>query len=107
MGQELSVSLQAVKTKVYKLIDAMIEGSKTEQEVRESIKRWWRLIHPSDRRVAQKYLLTVLARSQSSLGAIVDGLLEFKEFEPVRESETPRAHKPHPEADRSEVSSTQ
>lgn len=107
MGQELSVSLQAVKTKVYKLIDAMIEGSKTEQEVRESIKRWWRLIHPSDRRVAQKYLLTVLARSQTSLGAIVDGLLEFKEFEPAREPEAAKGLKPHPETGPPVVSSTQ
>jgi len=105
MGQELSVSLQAVKTKVYKLIDAMIEGSKTEQEVRESIKRWWRLIHPSDRRVAQKYLLTVLARSQTSLGAIVDGLLEFKEFEPAREPETLKTPKPQLDTDSTEVSS--
>ena len=54
MGQEISVSLQAVKTKVYKLIDALIEGAKTEAEVQESIRRWWKLIHPADRAVASE-----------------------------------------------------
>jgi len=41
MGQEISVSYQAVKSKVYKLIDALVEGSKTPAEVQLSIQRWW------------------------------------------------------------------
>jgi hypothetical protein len=83
MPQEVSISYQAVKSKVYKLIDALVEGAKTESEVQESMERWWKLIHPADRPVAQKYLLMVLARSSSSLGAIADGLVTFKEFRPT------------------------
>jgi len=86
MGQEVSVSYQAVKSKVYKLIDALVEDAKNEGDVQESMKRWWKLIHPADRPVARKYLLTILAKSNASLGAITDGLIQFKEFEPVRES---------------------
>ena len=54
MPQEVSISYQAVKSKVYKLVDAMVEGDKNTVEVQESIRRWWNLIHPSDRAVAQK-----------------------------------------------------
>ena len=63
MPQEVSISYQAVKSKVYKLVDAMVEGDKNPVEVQESIRRWWNLIHPSDRAVAQKYLLMVLEKS--------------------------------------------
>ena len=52
MPQEVSISYQAVKSKVYKLVDAMVEGDKNSVEVQESIRRWWSLIHPSDRAVA-------------------------------------------------------
>ncbi len=65
MPQEISISYQAVKSKVYRLIDAMVEGSKTESEVRESMRRWWMLIHPADRPVAEKYLAMVLSRSNA------------------------------------------
>ena len=51
--------------------DAMVEGDKNSVEVQESIRRWWKLIHPSDRAVAQKYLLMVLEKSNSTLGAII------------------------------------
>ena len=37
MGQEVSVSYQAVKSRVYRLIDSLVEGAKTEQEVQESM----------------------------------------------------------------------
>lgn len=74
MPQEISVSYQAIKSKVYRLVDALVVGEKSEAEVQESIRRWWDLIHPADRQVAQKYLLAVLERSSSALEAIGDGL---------------------------------
>lgn len=74
MPQEISVSYQAIKSKVYRLIDALVVGEKNEAEVQESIRRWWDLIHPADRPVAQKYLLMVLGRSASALDAVGDGL---------------------------------
>jgi hypothetical protein len=55
-------------------VDALVVGEKSEAEVQESIRRWWDLIHPADRQVAQKYLLAVLERSSSALEAIGDGL---------------------------------
>jgi len=75
MPQEISVSYQAIKSKVYRLIDALVVGEKSEADVQESIRRWWDLIHPADRPVAQKYLMMVLGRSASALDAVGDGLL--------------------------------
>jgi hypothetical protein len=80
MGQELSVSHQAVKSRVYRLIDSLVEGAKTEQDVQESMQRWWRLVHPADRPMARKYLLAVLEKSNATLGAINMGMGGFKEF---------------------------
>lgn len=74
MPQEISVSYQAIKSKVYRLIDALVVGEKNEADVQESIQRWWDLIHPADRPVAQKYLLMVLGRSASALDAVGNGL---------------------------------
>jgi hypothetical protein len=74
MPQEISVSYQAIKSKVYRLIDALVVGEKNEADIQESIQRWWDLIHPADRPVAQKYLLMVLGRSASALDAVGDGL---------------------------------
>jgi len=76
MPQEVSVSYQAVKSKVYRLIDALVVGDKTESEVQESIRRWWDLIHPADHPIAQKYLLLVLERSCLALNAVQEGLIE-------------------------------
>ena len=70
MPQEISVSYQAVKSKVHKLMDAAVEGEKTNQQIVESIERWWKLIHPADRAVAQKYLQQVLEKSHASLNAM-------------------------------------
>ena len=52
MPQEISVSYQAIKSKVYRLVDSLVVGEKTEAEVQESIRRWWDLIHPGDRPIA-------------------------------------------------------
>ena len=83
MPQEISVSYQAIKSKVYRLIDALVVGEKNEAEVQESIRRWWALIHPADRPVAQKYLLMVLGRSVSALDAMESSLLTASCSEPV------------------------
>jgi len=80
MGQEVSVSYQAVKSRVYRLIDSLVEGDKTEQDIQASMQRWWRLVHPADRPMARKYLLAVLQKSNATLGAINDGMCDFKEF---------------------------
>jgi hypothetical protein len=75
MPQEISVSYQAIKSKVYRLIDALVVGEKSEAEVQESVRRWWSLIHPADRPIAQKYLLMVLGRSNDALDAMGAELL--------------------------------
>lgn len=75
MPQEVSVSYQAIKSKVYRLIDSLVIGEKTEPEIQESIRRWWSLIHPADRPIAEKYLLAVLGRSAAALEAVGDGLM--------------------------------
>src|SRR6202142_2194113 len=83
MPQEVSVSYQAIKSKVYRLIDALVMGEKTEAEVQDSIRRWWDLIHPADRPIAQKYLTAVLMRSGWGLNAISDGLPSVAGAEPA------------------------
>ena len=94
MGQEISVSYQAVKSKVYRLIDSLVENDKTQGEVQESVKRWWKLVHPADRPIARKYLLNVLAKSNATLAAISDGLTELKDIESPQAvvTEMPRLH---------------
>jgi hypothetical protein len=87
MPQEVSVSYQAVKSKVYRLIDTLVVGEKTEAEVQESIRRWWDLIHPADRPIAQKYLLLVLERSALALEAVEEGLIEATDHEVPSPSE--------------------
>ena len=86
MPQEISVSYQAIKSKVYRLIDSLVVGEKSEPEVQESIRRWWALIHPADRPIAQKYLLMVLGRSASALDCMGDAFLS------VSTCEVPRPH---------------
>ncbi len=93
MPQEVSVSYQAIKSKVYRLIDALVVGEKTEAEVQESVRRWWELIHPADRPIAQKYLLAVLEHSNSALGAIEDGLTAVTTRDAMRAAESAKALK--------------
>src|SRR6266849_6984018 len=81
MGKEISVSYQAVKSKVYRLIDSLVEDAKNTGDVQESMKRWWKLIHPADRPIARKHLLAVLTKSNATLAAICDGLTDLKDFE--------------------------
>ncbi|MGB8061788.1 MAG: hypothetical protein WCF26_07825 [Candidatus Sulfotelmatobacter sp.] len=90
MPQEISVSYQAIKSKVYRLIDALVVGEKTEAEVQESVRRWWALIHPADRPIAQKYLLMVLGRSTSALDAMSSELLSVSgcDVAPTRMTES-------------------
>jgi hypothetical protein len=81
MGQEISVSYQAVKSKVYRLIDSLVEDAKSQDDVQESVKRWWKHIHPADRPIARKHLLLVLSKSTASLEAISGGLGDLQDFE--------------------------
>lgn len=84
MPQEISVSYQAIKSKVYRLIDALVVGEKSQAEVQESVRRWWSLIHPADRPIAQKYLLMVLGRSNTALDAMGSELLSVSGCEMVQ-----------------------
>jgi hypothetical protein len=93
MGQEVSVSYQAVKSKVYRLIDGLVEDAKNTGDVQESIKRWWKLIHPADRPIARKHLLLVLAKSNATLEAICGELPDLKDFAVQQTPEgLPRMH---------------
>jgi hypothetical protein len=94
MGQEISVSYQAVKSKVYRLIDSLVEDAKTQDDVQESVKRWWKHIHPADRPIARKHLLSVLSKSNATLEAISGGLNDLQDFQiqPIRSETVPRLH---------------
>ena len=58
---------------------------------RESIRRWWDLIHPADRPIAQKYLAMVLERSAMALDAVEGGLIEANQPEVLRAPESNKA----------------
>jgi hypothetical protein len=94
MGQEVSVSYQAVKSKVYRLIDSLVEDAKTQGDVQESVKRWWKHIHPADRPIARKHLLSVLSKSNATLEAITGGITDLPDFEnrQLRPESLPRLH---------------
>jgi hypothetical protein len=106
MGQEISVSYQAVKSKVYRLIDSLVEDAKNQEDVQESVKRWWKHIHPADRPIARKHLLSILSKSNASLEAISGGLSDLQDFE-LHEvsSAASRLHAiPNPAAERMKAS---
>src|SRR5213079_443501 len=94
MGQEISVSYQAVKSKVYRLIDSLVEDSKNQDDVQESVRRWWKHIHAADRPNARKHLLSVLSKSTATLEAISGGLTDLQDFEihQVRADSLTRLH---------------
>lgn len=107
MGQEISVSYQAVKSKVYRLIDSLVEDAKNQDDVQESVKRWWGHIHPADRPIARKHLLSVLSKSNATLEAIFGGLNDLQDFEihPVRADAVARLHTmPTPNSERLKAS---
>ena len=81
MGQDVSVSYQAVKSRVYRLIDSLAEDGKTTNDVKDSLKRWWNTLHPNDRPVARKYLIAVLAKSTAGIEAIQEGITGLKDFD--------------------------
>lgn len=96
MGQEVSISYQAVKSRVYRLIDSLVEGAKTEQEVQESMRRWWKLVHPADRPMAQKYLLEVLRKSNATLEAITGEMIQFQDPSTLRATTKLHTHQVQP-----------
>jgi hypothetical protein len=107
MGQEISVSYQAVKSKVYRLIDSLVEDAKSEDDIQEAVKRWWKHIHPADRPIARKHLLSVLSKSNATLEAISGGLNDLQDFEihPVHSEAVPRLHTmPSPNSERMKAS---
>jgi len=107
MGQEISVSYQAVKSKVYRLIDSLVEDAKNQDDVQESVKRWWKHIHPADRPIARKHLLSVLSKSSATLEAISGGLVDLQDFEAhqVAGNGVPRLHTmPSPAPERMKAS---
>jgi hypothetical protein len=53
------------------------------------MRRWWSLIHPADRPIAQKYLMIVLGKSLVALQTINETLSEI---------ENDREPHPHPES---------
>jgi hypothetical protein len=55
--------------------------------------------------VARKYLLTVLAKSNATLEAISEGLVQFKDFETIREPYVEKLSKPPITASQSQLSS--
>jgi hypothetical protein len=106
MGQEISVSYQAVKSKVYRLIDGLVEDAKTQDDVQEAVRRWWKHIHPADRPIARKHLLSVLSKSNATLAAISGGLNELQDFDiHVRPEAVARLHTmPTPPSERMKAS---
>lgn len=89
-------------------IDSLVEDDKSRDDVQESVKRWWKHIHPADRPIARKHLLSVLSKSNATLAAITGGLNELQDFEvhaPVRTETVPRLHTmPAPTTERMKAS---
>lgn len=82
MRQEVSVTYQAVKSRVTRLTESITEEGKTTKAVQDSLKRWWNSLHPNDRPVARKHLLAVLSESDAAIEAIREGTAELEGFGP-------------------------
>jgi hypothetical protein len=82
MGQDLSVSYNAVKRRVNRLIEHTNQDGKTPEEARISFVRWWNLLHPLDRPIARKYLIAVVANSDQPVEAVLSGFTDLKDLEP-------------------------
>jgi hypothetical protein len=80
--QEVSVTYQAVKSRVSRLLNSIAEEEKNAEKVKDSLKRWWNALHPNDRPVARKYLLAVLAESDAAIDAIREGIADLDDFGP-------------------------
>jgi hypothetical protein len=65
------------RDKVYALIDHMVEGTKTEEEVLVAVKRWWGTIPASERKIVHRELLNVLAKSEVTIEAISRALIDL------------------------------
>ena len=82
MHQEVSVTYQAVKSRVSRLLNSISEEGNSAEHVKDSLKRWWNTLHPTDRPVARKHLLAVLAESDAAIDAIRDGIADLDDFGP-------------------------
>jgi hypothetical protein len=64
----------APRDKVYRFIDEMVEGTRSQGELLESLRRWWNSIPLAEREIVRKDLLNVLAKSNATIEAL-SGLL--------------------------------
>ena len=57
----------------------MVEGTRSESEVLESVKRWWDYIPATERKIVRRELLNVLAKSNATIEAISGALTDLEE----------------------------
>jgi hypothetical protein len=67
------------RDKVYRLVDDMVEGTRSESELLESVRRWWDSIPVSERNIVRRELLNVLAKSNATIEAISGVLSALEE----------------------------
>ena len=64
------------RDKVFALVDDMVEGTKSEEELLEAVRRWWASIPVSERKIVHKELLNVLA-NDVTIEAISRALIDL------------------------------